>query len=182
MPSLPFEAQPLQDALAPVFHPRTFPRFLTLVGSAILTTGRRTVANLLRTAAPLASGHATTFQRVLSSASWSALKLACGLCRLVVGLIPADQAVTLVGDDTVEAHPGKRVYGKARHRDPVRSSHGYTAWRYGHKWVVLAVLVRFPWATRPWALPVLADLYRSEEDDRARRRPHRTRPGSWPPC
>ena len=34
--------------------------------------------------------------------------------------------------------------------------------------------VRFPGANRPWALPVLVDLYRSEEDDRRRRRPHRT--------
>ena len=37
-----------------------------------------------------------------------------------------------------------------------------------------AVPVRFPWASRPWALPVLVDLYRSEEDDRKRGRPHRT--------
>jgi hypothetical protein len=66
--------------------------------------------------------------------------------------------VILVGDDAVDGHPGRRVYAKARHRDPVRSSHSYTAWRYGHKWVVLAVLVRFPFATRPWALPVLVDL------------------------
>ena len=82
--------------------------------------------------------------------------------------------IVLVGDDTVDGHPGKQVYGKARHRDPVRSSHSYTAWRYGHKWVVLAVLVRFPFATRPWALPVLVALYRSEEDDRSGGRPHRT--------
>jgi DDE superfamily endonuclease len=176
MPSLPIEARLLQDALSPAFTRRTFRRFLTLAGSAILTTGRRTVANLLRIAAPLAAGHATTYQRLLSSASWSALRLACGLCRAVVRLLPPDQAITLVGDDTVESHPGAKVYGKARHRDPVRSSHGYTAWRYGHKWVVLAVLVRFPGATRPWALPVLADLYRSEEDDRLRCRPHRTPP------
>ncbi len=80
----------------------------------------------------------------------------------------------LVGDDTVDGHTGKSVHGKARHRDPVRSSHSYTAWRYGHRWVVLAVLVRFPFATRPWALPVLVDLYRSAEDDRRRQRPHRT--------
>jgi hypothetical protein len=40
--------------------------------------------------------------------------------------------------------------------------------------VVLAVLVKFPFATRPWALPVLIDLYRSAEDGRKRRRPHRT--------
>lgn len=171
---LPPEAQPLHDALAPAFTRPTFRRFLILAGSAILTVGRRTVANLLRTAAPLAVGHPTTYQRVLSSASWSAMRVACGLCRLVVRLIPDDQPIPLVGDDTVDGHPGGKVHGKARHRDPVRSSHGFTAWRYGHKWVVLAVLVRFPWATRPWALPVLVDLYRSEQDDRASGRPHRT--------
>jgi hypothetical protein len=171
---LPAEARPLLDGLRPVFTHPTLHRFVTLMGSAILTTGRRTVANLLRTAAPLVRGHRTTFQRVLSAAEWSGLRLACQLCRLVLALIPADQTIVLVGDDTVDGHPGRLVYGKARHRDPVRSSHGYTAWRYGHKWVVLAVLVRFPWANRPWALPVLVDLYRSQEDDEQRGRPHRT--------
>jgi hypothetical protein len=171
---LPAEAQPLLDAFSPVFTEPTLHRFVILLGSAILTTGRRTVANLLRIAAPLTKAHATTYQRVFSSAEWSALRLACRLCRLVLALVPADRAVILVGDDTVDGHPGRHVYGKARHRDPVRSSQGFTAWRYGHKWVVLAVLVRFPWANRPWALPVLVDLYRSEEDDRKRRRPHRT--------
>ncbi len=72
------------------------------------------------------------------------------------------------------APPGRKVYGKARHRDPVRSRHAPTARRYGHKGAVLAVLVRFPFGTRPWALPVPAELYRSEADNRARRRPPRT--------
>jgi hypothetical protein len=39
---------------------------------------------------------------------------------------------------------------------------------------VLAVLVRFPLATRPWALPVLVDLYRSPDLDRAEGRRHKT--------
>ena len=43
-------------------------------------------------------------------------------------LLPAGP-VMLVGDDTVDGHKGKCVYGKARHRDAVRSSHSYTAWR-----------------------------------------------------
>ncbi|MBV8315969.1 MAG: transposase [Planctomycetaceae bacterium] len=171
---LPDEALPILQAIAPAFTRPTFTRFALLMGAALLCTGRRTVANLLRVAAPLATGHVTSYQRVFSSASWSAMRLACGLCRLVVALLPPDKPLLLAGDDTVDGHPGKKVYGKARHRDPVRSSHGYTAWRYGHKWVVLAVLVRFPFATRPWALPVLVALYRSEEDNRARRRPHRT--------
>ncbi len=80
----------------------------------------------------------------------------------------------MADDDTVTEHKGKQVYGKARHRDGVRSTHSYTAFRWGHKWVVLALLVRIPFAARPWALPVLVALYRSEEEDRRRGRRHKT--------
>jgi DDE superfamily endonuclease len=159
---------------APAFTRPTFHRFTLLRGAALLGTGRRTIANLLRVAAPLAAGHVTTYQRVFSSASWSALRLACGLGRLVVARLSPDTPILLAGDDTVDGHPGRRVSGTARHRDPVRSRPGSTAGRSGPKGVVLAVLVRFPLATRPWALPVLVALDRSEEDNRARRRPHRT--------
>lgn len=171
---LPPETQPLLADLAPVFTAPTFRRFRLLLVAAILTTGRHTVANLLRTLGRLAPGHRTDYQRVLSRAPWSGVRLGCALARFILERHFLDGPVLLVGDDTVDGHPGRRVYGKARHRDPVRSSHAYTAWKYGHKWVVLAVLVRFPWASRPWALPILVDLYRSEEDDRERGRRHRT--------
>ncbi|HEX4610230.1 MAG TPA: transposase, partial [Urbifossiella sp.] len=82
--------------------------------------------------------------------------------------------ITRVGDETVDGHPGRTIDGKARHRDPTRSSKTYTAWRYGHTWVVLAVRVTFPFATRPWALPVRVDLYRDEAANTARKRPRRT--------
>jgi hypothetical protein len=171
---LPTDAAPLLFALAPAFTQPTFQRFTLLLAAAILTTGRRTVANLLRTLGPLARGHRTDYQRVLSRSPWSGLRLGCALAAFLLDhLLPAGP-VFLVGDDTVDGHKGRCVWGKARHRDPVRSSHSYTAWRYGHKWVVLAVLVRFPFATRPWALPVLVDLYRSKEDNEQSRRPHRT--------
>ena len=45
----------------------------------------------------------------------------------------------------------------------MRSTHSYTAFRWGHKWVVLAILVQFPFATRAWALPVLTALYHAPE-------------------
>ena len=57
-------------------------------------------------------------------------------------------ALLTTGRRTVAGHTGRTVHGKARHRDPVRSSHAFTAWRYGHKWVVLAVLVKFLFAKR----------------------------------
>src|SRR5207302_8044977 len=122
--------------------------------------------NVLRTLRHLAPGHRTSYQRVLSRAPWSGLALGCALARFLLDHVVPDGAVALVGDDTVDGHKGECVYGKARHRDPVRSTHSFTAWRYGHRWVVLAVLVRFPVATRPWALPVLLDLSRSDDDDR----------------
>jgi hypothetical protein len=80
----------------------------------------------------------------------------------------------LVGDDTAWEHPGPKVYGKGCHRDPVRSTKSYTAYRGGHQWVVLAALVRSPFARRPWALPTRVALYRTEEDNAKQRRRHKT--------
>jgi hypothetical protein len=145
-----------------------------LLNAALLTTGRRTVANLLRTAGALAPGHRTSYQRVPSQARWSGLQLACALTRFLIRHLLPTGLILRVGDDTADGHQGQKAYGKARHRDPVRSTKSYTAWRYGHKWVVLCVLVRFPCATRPWALPVLVALYLAEEQNRQRQRPHRT--------
>lgn len=162
------------QVLALHFTSPTYQRLSTLLVGTLLTTGRRTVANVLRTLRHRAPGHRTSYQRVLSRAPWAGLALGCALMRFLLDHFLPDGPVSLVGDDTVDGHTGKHVYGKARHRDAVRSTHSYTAWRYGHRWVVLAVLVKFPFATRPWALPILIDLYRSEEDDRKRARPHRT--------
>jgi hypothetical protein len=171
---LPHEAHSLLLALSPAFTVPSFHRFTTLMAAAILTTGRRTVANLLRTLGGLAPGHRTSYPRILSAAQWSSLHLACLLSRFLIQHLLPEGTVRPVGDDTVDGHKGKKVHGKTRHRDPVRSTKSYTAWRYGHKWVVLAVLVSFPFAPRPWALPVLVDLYYAEQDNRKRHRPHRT--------
>jgi hypothetical protein len=56
----------------------------------------------------------------------------------------------------------------------VRSSHSYTAYRWGHTWGVVSVLVQLPRATRPWALPVLVALSRPREWNRVRGTRHKT--------
>jgi hypothetical protein len=165
---------PLLSLFRPAFSVATFARARLLGVAAILTSGRRTVANLLRTVAELTEGDSSNYHRVLSLAQWSALTLAAILTRFIIQHFWPVGRIRIVGDDTVTEHPGRTVYGKARHRDPVRSSHSYTAWRWGHKWVVLAVLVQFPFASRPWALPVLVGLYRSKQDNAKRGRAHKT--------
>ena len=163
MLTLPEFARPVLSSFAPVFYHPTYQRFLVLLLAAVLTTGRRTVSNLLRTAAGLAHGDASSFHRVLSKRRWSALALARILARFILDHWVPEGPVSLAGDDTVDEHRGAKVYGKGCHRDPVRSTHSYTAFRWGHKWVVLAILVQFPFATRAWALPVLTALYHSPE-------------------
>ena len=63
---LPPEAHPLVQVLALHFTRPTYQRLSTLLVGAVLTTGRRTVANLLRTLRHLAPGHPTDYRRVLS--------------------------------------------------------------------------------------------------------------------
>ena len=164
----------LLDAFAAAFTRPTYERFVVLLLAAILTTGSRTVLNLLRTLDALAPGHPSSYHRVFSRRRCSLWRLGRALADYILRRWVPAGAVTVAGDDTVAEHKGKKAYGKARHRDAVRSTHAYTAFRWGHKWIVLAILVHFPFATRPWALPVLVALYRSEEENRRRGRRHKT--------
>jgi hypothetical protein len=151
---LPACAMPVLTMFRPVFSTPTYHRFLVLVLAAILTTGRRTVTNVLRTVQYQAPGHISSSHRVLSQRRWSTWALARTLVTCLLDSVLPPGPVRLAGDDTVTAHPGPHVFGKGRHRDGGRSTHGYTAYRWGHKWVVISVLVKLPVATRPWALPV----------------------------
>ncbi len=167
---IPSFAQPLLDQFAPVFLQPTYQRFLVLLVAAVLTTGRRTVSNLLRSVPGLAPGDPSSYHRVLSRRRWSSLRLARVLATFILDHCVADGPVYLAGDDTVDEHRGAQVHGKGCHRDPVRSTHSFTAYRWGHKWVVLTILVQFPFAARPWALPVLVALYRGAEKSKSKSR------------
>jgi hypothetical protein len=160
------------QALGDVFTQPTYHRFVVLLLAALLTTGNRTILNVLRIAGLMAAGHPSSYHRVFSRSPWSTWRLARWLTQWVIEHFVPEGPIQLVGDDTVDEHRGKKVFGKGRHRDAVRSSHSYTAFRYGHKWVVLAVLVRFAFARRPWALPVLVVLARNK--DKSGKRRHKT--------
>jgi hypothetical protein len=171
--------QPVDTVFAPLAGALTRPthrRFVLLATAAILTVGGRTVANLLRTLGALAPGHPSSYHRALSHRHWPALRLARRYLAAVLARFAPRGPVALAGDDTVTEHPGDEVYGKGCHRDPVRSTHSFTAYRWGHKWVVLAMLVPVPFARRRWALPLLVALCRPEQKgvDGVSKRAHKT--------
>jgi hypothetical protein len=173
---LPEPVHTVFEPLAPALTRPTYHRLVLLALAAILTVGGRTIANLLRTLGALAPGHPSSYHRALSHRRWSPRRLARRYIAAVLGRFAPRGPVELAGDDTVTEHPGAQVYGKGCHRDPVRSTHSFTAYRWGHKGVVLALLVRFPFCRRRWALPLMVALYRPEEKgaDGASRRAHKT--------
>ena len=174
MRSIPKAAEPLLQAFAGAFTQPTFQRFTVLLFAAILTTGRRTITNLLRTVERFTPGHRSSYHRVFSKRRWSSWRLARALASFIVQHWCPAGPIRLAGDETVDEHRGKKVYGKACHRDAVRSTHSFTAYRWGHKWVVLAILVKFPFANRPWALPILVALYRPKKWNEKHGRRHKT--------
>jgi hypothetical protein len=171
---LPKQVRTIFEPLEPVFSRPTHRRFVLLALAAILTLGVRTITNLLRVLGVLAPGHPRSYHRVFSRNRWSLPALARRYGAAVLARFAPGGPIVLAGDDTVTEPPGPHVYGKGRHRDPVRSTHTYTAFRWGHKWVVLALLVPVPWATRRGALPLLVTLYRPKEENLRQRRRHKT--------
>jgi DDE superfamily endonuclease len=172
--NIPACMMPLLMVFRPAFSSPTYHRFLVLVLAAVLTTGRRTITNLLRTVRFQAPGHVSSYHRVFSQRRWSTWTLARALIMFLLDHVVPSGPVLLAGDDTVTEHPGPNVFGKGRHRDGVRSTHSYMAYRWGHKWVVVSVLVKLPFATRPWALPILVALYRPPEGDGVHGTRHKT--------
>jgi len=83
----------------------------------------------------------TSFHRVFSRAPWSLFPSGRVLAAAIIELT-ARGPIVVAMDDTTAQHKGKKVYGKGCHHDAVRSTHTHTAYRWGHKWVVLAILQR----------------------------------------
>jgi hypothetical protein len=176
MLSLPSAARPLLMSFSAAFTKPTFRRVLLLMAGAILTLGDRTVTGMLRALRGVAPGDASAYHRVFSRASWSLWPLAKLLAGAVLALVPSTEPVLVAMDDTTAQHRGKCVYGKGCHHDAVRSARKHIVFRWGHRWIVLAISVRLPFSGRRWALPVLTALYRPEALDQREGRRHKTAP------
>ncbi len=172
---VPQEFSPLVTSLMDTFQkPATAERVVFFAAAAIVTIGDRTVSNVVRLLCLIDSVNPSTYHRLFSHRRWSCQPLAYAIAKFVIERWVPSGTIRVCGDETVDGHRGKRVYGKARHRDAVRSSHSHTVYRYGHKWIVLAILVHIPYCNRPIALPVLVALYRSKETNKQEGRRHKT--------
>ena len=67
------------------------------------------------------------------------------------------------------------------HHDPLLSSRSHVVtFNWGHCWVVLGVVLRFPlWPERAFCLPILFRLYLNKKWAAKERRAYRSKPESW---
>jgi hypothetical protein len=156
----------------------TFANALVLIYGTILAPGRRTVTSALRVMGFSQEPNPSKFHRVLSRAQWSPMQMS----RLLLGLLvetflPEGAALEILVDETLERRAGKKIEYKGWFRDGVRSVGNKVALSLGIRWCCLCLLVRVPWASRPWALPFLAVPVLSEKTCQRLKKPHRS--GIW---
>lgn len=150
----------------------TFERMVMLARGFVLATGSHTVAAALL-AGDLARGHHhEAFHRFFSRRCWSPDELGRLLFLKLIALLRCAE-ITIAIDDTLAPKKGPKVFGLGTHIDPVRSTRRHRIFTFGHVWVVLAVLVKMPMTSRPWALPILFRLYRNERECVRRKDPYR---------
>src|SRR5512132_2090366 len=104
MSLLPRPAQPLLPSCAGAFTRPTFKRFLPLRLGAVLTTGRRTLTNLVHAVGGLAPGHPSSSHRVFSRRRWSTWSLGPTLANFLLRRWVTQDSVPLAGADPVDEH------------------------------------------------------------------------------
>ena len=174
--TLPSTLKVIFVSLSNTFTTPTASRVAILLAGAILARGRHTITSALRAMGNLAGGHFSSYHRVFSRASFSMYRLGQALAHLVMELVPADQEIVVVVDETTAGHRGPKVYGIACYRDDVYSTRSHTTYKWGHKWVVLGIVVKFPFARCRWCLPIMAVLYRPPKLNKKQGRRHKTQP------
>ncbi|MCW2239267.1 IS701 family transposase [Azospirillum canadense] len=144
-----------------------------LVAGAVLCPGRRTVAGALRVMGLEQAAGFAIYHRVLSTARWSARRVARVLLHLLVSALVPHGPVVIALDDTIERRWGKRIAMRGIYRDPVRSSHGHFVKVSGLRWLCVMLLAPVPWAGAVWALPFLSVLAPSERATQSQGRRHK---------
>ena len=162
------------EGVRTAFTAPSFRLFITLAFGWVCTQGRHAVTQALVEAGVAAHKHHEAFHRFFSRGTWKPDALGRLLLGLVVGLVPLAQLVFSL-DDTLCPKRGPQVFGIGCHRDAVLSSGRHKVLRFGHVWVVLAVVVYLPFCPRPFALPLLFRLYRTQKDCRRRGHVYRTK-------
>jgi hypothetical protein len=152
-------------AFGPCFTAPTMRTFQALVAGFLTQPGQRTVTGMLAGARLAGRRHHDLAYRFFATARWSADQLGLVLLDLICAImVPPGAAVVLAVDDTLWRRTGRKLHGAAWHHDGNGPGRHRPAW--GHRWVVVGVIVRLPFLPRAVCLPILARLWLPGDPDR----------------
>ena len=165
----------LVQQLAFVMTTPTFDTFVTVLTGWVFAR-RRTVTGMILAADAVGTKHHSAFHRLFAKAEWCLDELGLAVFTLIEPWL-RDGAVMLALDDTLARKRGLKVYGVGMHHDPMISTRKVARVNWAHSWVVLSVIVRFPFCTeRYFALPILFRLYINKQTVTKKGGWYRTRP------
>lgn len=120
--------------------------------------------------------HHSAYHRVFAAARWSLDALGLAVFDLITPWLP-EGTIFLALDDTLARKRGRKVFGVGMHHDPLLSSRKTAVMNRGHSWVVLGVIVKFPFRhDKYYCLPILFRLYVNKKTAAKKRLRYRTRP------
>lgn len=161
--TLPVSLLAVAQVLRGCFTAPSFEVFTHLLAGMVTTRGPRTVTGMLTGAGLSRTWSHHRVHRFFSRAAWDPRKVGLALAGAVIeALVPAGADVRVAVDDTLLRRRGKiKVWaalwthdGSARSQDQIG---------YGNTWVIAAIPIDRPFASRPVALPVLARLWRGKD-------------------
>jgi len=137
---------------------KTFENFVAIAFGLLMALGRGRLSDVLLSGGLVDRKHWSAFYNFFSRSPWSLDDLGLGIARLVLDRLVGPGTVVLAGDDTLHEKGGQHVFGAGMHHDALSSTRKTARFQFGHCWVVLSIVVRLPFATRPRALPILFRL------------------------
>ena len=153
----------------------SFQNFLIVLTGWVFAP-RRTISGMLVAAGVAGHRHHAAFYWLFAKAQWSLDQLGLILFHLILPWLEPG-TITLSLDDTLASKRGVKMFGAGMHPDPQLSTRKVKVVRWGHSWVILAVVVRLPFCSeRVFSLPILFRLYLNHNASKRWRRAHRTRP------
>lgn len=157
MLDLPTHILNILALFSPLFSRPVYKNVVLLFIGHILTKGRHTIGDILRTLNLHNLKNFSKFHWVLSNAKWSALK-ASGilLIELIKAFLPEEVIIPI--DTHVERRKGEKIKGLGRQRDAVRSTKTKKVITTGLLWLVASISVKFPGCPTSWALPFFSQL------------------------
>ncbi|RMD58692.1 hypothetical protein D6833_12625 [Candidatus Parcubacteria bacterium] len=155
----------LLEELQDVFNVQSFPIFVELMTGWVLSQRRRFITDLIFSSGCVGKRHFSDYHRFFSQYAWNLDLLSKYLLRLLVRIFVPTGVIELALDDTLARKRGLTVYGTGMHHDPLLSSKAKKITSWGHDWVVLCLVIRFPqWApSKVFSLPVCFRLYRNRQ-------------------